>query len=71
TYNNLNHSFLPTKGNKTSINSKITVPGSNNQYYKILFNSLAKLVNRIENIYYLTFLITKSVMFFSFDSSFT
>ncbi|MGP1871532.1 MAG: outer membrane protein assembly factor BamA [Arsenophonus sp.] len=39
TYNNLNHGFLPTKGNKTSINSKITVPGSNNQYYKILFNS--------------------------------
>ncbi|BGI51137.1 MAG: outer membrane protein assembly factor BamA [Arsenophonus endosymbiont of Ceratovacuna japonica] len=38
TYNNLDRSILPISGNKTSLNSKITILDSNNQYYKIWFN---------------------------------
>ncbi|WP_395496470.1 outer membrane protein assembly factor BamA [Arsenophonus endosymbiont of Lipoptena cervi] len=34
-YNNLDSSLFPTLGNKTLINSKITIPGSKNQYHKI------------------------------------
>ncbi|MFP3019688.1 MAG: outer membrane protein assembly factor BamA [Arsenophonus sp.] len=34
-YNNLDHAFFPTTGKKSLINSKITIPGSNNEYYKI------------------------------------
>ncbi|MGP1939208.1 MAG: outer membrane protein assembly factor BamA [Arsenophonus sp. ET-DL9-MAG3] len=39
TYNNLDYGLFPTIGNKTSVNSKITIPGSNNQYYKIRFST--------------------------------
>lgn len=39
THNNLDRGFFPTAGNKTSLNSKITIPGSNNQYYKIRFDT--------------------------------
>ncbi|MGP1956674.1 MAG: outer membrane protein assembly factor BamA [Arsenophonus sp. NC-PE1-MAG3] len=38
-YNNLDRDFFPTVGNKTSLNNKITIPGSNNQYYKIRFDT--------------------------------
>ncbi|MGP1924758.1 MAG: outer membrane protein assembly factor BamA [Arsenophonus sp. NEOnobi-MAG3] len=38
-YNNLDRNFFPTTGNKSSLNSKITIPSSNNQYYKIWFDT--------------------------------
>lgn len=34
-YNDLDRGFFPTKGTKASVNTKITVPGSDNKYYKI------------------------------------
>lgn len=39
TYNNLNRGFFPTSGNKTSFSGKITAPGSDNEYYKLRFDS--------------------------------
>lgn len=38
TFNNLNHHIFPTKGTKSSINTQITIPGSDNNYFKIKFN---------------------------------
>ncbi|UDG81550.1 Outer membrane protein assembly factor BamA [Candidatus Profftia lariciata] len=37
--NNINHGLFPTKGTQYHLNSKITIPGSDNEYYKITFNS--------------------------------
>ncbi len=37
--NNLDRNFFPTSGKKSSLNTKITIPGSNNQYYKIWFDT--------------------------------
>lgn len=37
-FNNLNHPYFPTAGLYINILGKITLPGSNNQYYKITFN---------------------------------
>ena len=34
-YNSLNRGYLPTKGVKASIGGRITVPGSDNKYYKL------------------------------------
>lgn len=34
-YNSLNRGYLPTKGMKASIGGRITVPGSDNKYYKL------------------------------------
>lgn len=38
-YNNLNRGFFPTAGNLAGLNGKITLPGSDNQFYKMTFDS--------------------------------
>ncbi|WP_127959683.1 outer membrane protein assembly factor BamA [Serratia microhaemolytica] len=38
-FNNLDRGFFPTKGNRTSLNSKLALPGSDNSYYKLTIDS--------------------------------